>query len=70
MGTREWFQRSGSFSFEFLLAEGDSVVRPGRTFFPGILHFVFSFQQISVFYLTVTFRFSHIYYTKSHRLTI
>ena len=52
MGTRGWFQRSGSSSFEFLLVESDSVER----FDHNVLqeHFVFSFQLF--FSSTDTFR--------------
>ena len=45
MGTRGWFQRYGSSSFEFLLAESDSVERSDHliTMFCRV-HFVFSIQ--------------------------
>ena len=45
MGTRGWFQRSGSSSFEFLLAEGDSVERSD----PFSLQGTFCFQLSTVF---------------------
>ena len=45
MGTRGWFQRSGSSSFEFLLAEDDSVERSHRNVFQG----TFCFQLSTVF---------------------
>ena len=35
MGTRGWFQRSGSSSFELLLAEGDLVKRYDRSVLQG-----------------------------------
>ena len=71
MGTRGWFQRYGSSSFEFLLAEGDSVERSDR----NVLQGTFCFQLSTVFqlhrvgqrcfgilalYSTVTFRLSQI----------
>ena len=52
MGTRGWFQRSGSSSFEFLLAEGDSVEKSGR----NVLHGTFCFQLSTLISSTVTFR--------------
>ena len=42
MGTRGWFQRSGSFSFEFLLAEGDSVERSDHNVLQGTFYFQLS----------------------------
>ena len=45
MGIEGWFQRSGSSSFEFLLAEGDSVKRSGSNF----LQSTFCFQLSTVF---------------------
>ena len=51
MGTSGWFQRSGSSSFEFLLAEGDSVERSDRNVLQGTICFqlsaVFRFAPIS-----------------------
>ena len=35
MGTRGWFQRFGSSSFEFLLAESDSVERSDNNVLQG-----------------------------------
>ena len=53
MGTRGWFQRSGSSSFEFLLVEGDSVER----FDCNVLLGTFCFQLSTAFPCsTVTFR--------------
>ena len=52
MGTRGWFQRSGSSSFQFLLAEGDSVERSDR----NVLQGAFCFQLSTAFSSTVTFR--------------
>ena len=54
MGTRGWFQRTGSSSFEFLLAERDSVEKSDHNVLQGSLHFVFSFQLF--FSSTDTFR--------------
>ena len=45
MGTRGWFQRSGSSSFELLLAEGDLVERSDR----NVLQGTFCFQLSTVF---------------------
>ena len=45
MGTRGWFQRSGSSSFEFLLAESDSVERSDH----NVLQGTFCFQLSTVF---------------------
>ena len=45
MGTRGWFQRSGSSSFEFLLAESDSVERSDH----NVLQSTFCFQLLTVF---------------------
>ena len=45
MGTKGWLHRSGSSSFEFLLAEGDSVEKFGRSFLQG----TFCFQLSTVF---------------------
>ena len=45
MGTRDWFQGSGSFSFEFLTAESDSVERSDR----NVLQGTFCFQLSTVF---------------------
>ena len=53
MGTRGWFQGSGSSSFEFLLAEGNLVERSDHIMFCRV-HFVFSFQLL--FRPTVTLR--------------
>ena len=52
IGTRGWFQRSGSSPFEFLLAESDSVERSDHNVLR--VHFVFSFQLF--FRSTDTFR--------------
>ena len=45
MGTRGWFQRSGSSSFELLLAEGDLVERTDH----NVLQGTFCFQLSTVF---------------------
>ena len=45
MGTRGWFQRSGSSSFELLRAEGDSVERFDR----NVLRGTFCFQLLAAF---------------------
>ena len=45
MGTRGWFQRSGSSSFELLVAESDSVERSDR----NVLHGTFCFQLSTAF---------------------
>ena len=45
MGTRGWFQRSGSSSFEFLLAESDSVEISNL----NVLQGTFCFQLSTVF---------------------
>ena len=45
MGTRGWFQRSGSSSFEFLLAKDDSVERSDH----NVLQSTFCFQLLTVF---------------------
>ena len=42
MGTRGWFQRSGSSSFEFLLAESDSVERSDHNVLQGAICFQLS----------------------------
>ena len=55
MGTSGWFQSSGSSSFEFLLAEGDSVERSGRNFLQG----TFCFQLSTVFQF-----YCHIFFTE------
>ena len=52
MSTRGWFQRSGSSSFEFLLAEGDWVERSNR----NVLQGTFCFQLSLLFSSTATFR--------------
>ena len=44
-GTRGWFQRSGSSSSEFLLAESDSVERSDH----NVLQGTFCFQLSTVF---------------------
>ena len=56
MGTRGWFQRSGSASLEFLFAEGDSVERSGGNFLQ--VRFVFIFQPFfsSIFNCHISFR--------------
>ena len=48
MGTRGWFQRSYSSSFEFLLAEGNSEEISGRNFLQGT--FCFQFSTVFQFY--------------------
>ena len=45
MGTRGWFQRSGSSSFKFLLAESDSLERSDH----NVLQGTFCFQLSTVF---------------------
>ena len=45
MGTRGWFQRSGSSFFEFLLAEDDLVERSDRNALQG----TFCFQLSTAF---------------------
>ena len=45
MSTRGWFQRSGSSSFKFLLAESDSV----ESFDHNVLLGTFCFQLSTVF---------------------
>ena len=45
MGTRGWFQTSGSSSLEFLLAESDSVERSDHYVLQG----TFCFQLSTVF---------------------
>ena len=45
MGTRGWFQRFGSSSFEFLLAESDSVERSDH----NVLQGTFCFQLSTAF---------------------
>ena len=45
MGTRGWFQRSDSSSFEFFLAESDLVERSDH----NVLEGTFCFQLLTVF---------------------
>ena len=54
MGTRGWFQRSGSFSFEFLLAKGDSVERSDRNALQGT--FCFQLSTVFQFYCHIPFK--------------
>ena len=62
MGTRGWFQRSGSSSFEFLLAEGDSVERSDRNVFQG----TFCFQLSTVFQFYCYIPFTEVESLKTH----
>ena len=53
MGTRGWFQRSGSSSFEFLLAEGVSVERSDFNVLKGT--FCFQLSTVFQFYCYIPF---------------
>ena len=53
MGTRGWFHRSGSSSFELLLAEGDSVERSDRNVLQGT--FCFHLSTAFPFYCYIPF---------------
>ena len=53
MGTKGWFQKSGSSSFEFLLAEGGSVERSGRNVSQGT--FCFQLSTVFQFYCNIPF---------------
>ena len=52
MGTRGWFQRFGASSFEFLLAEDDSVERSGRNV---LQTFCFQLSTVFQFYCHIPF---------------
>ena len=62
MGTRGWFQRSGSFSFELLLAEGDSVERPDR----NVLQGAFCFQLSTAFPFYCYIPFTEVESSRTH----
>ena len=53
MGTRGWFQRFGSSSFEFLLVEGDSVERSDRNVLQGT--FCLQLSPVFQFYCYIPF---------------
>ena len=53
MGTRGWFQRSVSSSFEFLLAEGDSVEKSDHNVLQGT--FCFQISTVFQFYRYIPF---------------
>ena len=53
MDARGWFQRSGSFSFEFLLAKGDLVKRSDRNVLQGT--FCFQLSTAFQFYCYIPF---------------
>ena len=62
MGTRGWFQRSGSSSFELLLAEGDSVERSDR----NVLQGTFCFQLSTVFPFYCYIPFTEVESSRTH----
>ena len=62
MGTKGWFQRSRSFSFEFPLAEDDSVERSDRNFLPD----TFCFQLSTVFQFYCYIPFSVVESSRTH----
>ena len=62
MGTRGWFQRSGSFSFEFLIAERDSVERSDHNVFHG----TFCFQLSTVFQFYRYIPFTEVESSRTH----
>ena len=62
MGTRGWFQRSGSSSFEFLLAESDSVERSDH----NVLQITFCFQLSTVFQFYCYIPFTEVESSRTH----
>ena len=62
MGTRGWFQRSGSSFFEFLLAEGDSVERSDN----NVLQGTFCFHLSTVFQYYCYIPFAEVEFSKTH----
>ena len=62
MGTRGWFQRSGSSSFEFLLGEGDSVERSDR----NVLQDTFCFQLSAAFQFYCYIPFTEVESSRTH----
>ena len=62
MGTRGWFQRSGSSSFEFLLAESDSVERSDH----NVLQGTFCFQLSTVFQFYWYIPFTEVESSRTH----
>ena len=62
MGPRGWFQRSSSSSFEFLLAEGDSVERSNR----NVLQGTFCFQLSTAFQFFCYIPFTEVESSRTH----
>ena len=62
MGTKGWFQRSGSSSFESLLAEGGSVERSDR----NVLQGTFCFQLSTVFQFYCYIPFTEVVSSRTH----
>ena len=62
MGTKGWFQRSGSSSFELLLAEGDSVERSDR----NVLQGTFCFQVSTAFPFYCYIPFTEVESSRTH----
>ena len=62
ISTRGWFQRSGSSSFEFLLAEDDSVERSDH----NVLQDTFCFQLSTVFQFYWYIPFTEVEYSRTH----
>ena len=62
MRTRGWFQRSGSSSFELLLAEGDSVERSDR----NVLQGTFCFQLSTAFPFYCYIPFTEVEFSRTH----
>ena len=62
MGSRGWFQRSGSSSFEFHFAEVDSVKRSDR----NVLQGTFCFQLSTVFQFYCYIPFTEVESSRTH----
>ena len=62
MGTKGWFQRFGSSSFEFLLAEGNSVERSDG----NVLQGTFCFQLSTVFRFCCYIPFTEMVSSRTH----
>ena len=62
MGTSGWFERSGSFSLEFLLAEGDLVEKSDR----NVLQGTFGFQLSTIFQIYCYIPFTEVESSRTH----
>ena len=62
LGSRGWFQRSGSSSFEFLLAESDSMERSDH----NVLQGTFCFQLLTVFQFYWYIPFTEVESSRTH----